>query len=182
MEKPKVDFIGGLSPAIAIEQKAVSKNPRSTVGTVTEISDYLRVLFARCRHALLLQLRPGGRALRRRRRSSINSLPRHRARGSCCWRPSPASARERTRISWPRHGPRAIPGPGSTAIVVDLAQKLRLAKNKKHDIELVVDRPRSHLDGAGGSAAAEEDQASVEFRSRLAEFGRDGAAGRAAGR
>src|SRR5512136_1481417 len=46
MEKPKVDFIGGLSPAIAIEQKAVSKNPRSTVGTVTEIYDYLRVLFA----------------------------------------------------------------------------------------------------------------------------------------
>ncbi len=47
MEKPKVDFIGGLSPAIAIEQKAVSKNPRSTVATVTEIYDYLRVLFAR---------------------------------------------------------------------------------------------------------------------------------------
>jgi len=47
MEKPRVDFIGGLSPAIAIEQKAVSKNPRSTVATVTEIYDYLRVLFAR---------------------------------------------------------------------------------------------------------------------------------------
>jgi len=47
MEKPKVDYIGGLSPAIAIEQKGVSKNPRSTVGTVTEIYDYLRVLFAR---------------------------------------------------------------------------------------------------------------------------------------
>lgn len=47
MEKPQVDYIGGLSPAIAIEQKTVSKNPRSTVGTVTEIVDYLRVLFAR---------------------------------------------------------------------------------------------------------------------------------------
>jgi excinuclease ABC subunit A len=47
MEKPKVDYIGGLSPAIAIEQKGVSKNPRSTVGTVTEVYDYLRVLFAR---------------------------------------------------------------------------------------------------------------------------------------
>src|SRR5512143_1414158 len=47
MEKPKVDYIGGLSPAIAIEQKAVSKNPRSTVATVTEIYDYLRVLYAR---------------------------------------------------------------------------------------------------------------------------------------
>src|SRR6476660_7915104 len=47
MEKPKVDYISGLSPAIAIEQKSASKNPRSTVGTVTEIYDYLRLLFAR---------------------------------------------------------------------------------------------------------------------------------------
>jgi excinuclease ABC subunit A len=47
MEKPKVDYIEGLSPAISIEQKAASKNPRSTVGTVTEIYDYMRVLFAR---------------------------------------------------------------------------------------------------------------------------------------
>jgi excinuclease ABC subunit A len=47
MEKPEVDSIEGLSPAISIEQKTTSKNPRSTVGTVTEIYDYLRVLFAR---------------------------------------------------------------------------------------------------------------------------------------
>jgi len=47
MEKPEVDLIEGLSPAIAIEQKTVSKNPRSTVGTTTEIHDYLRLLFAR---------------------------------------------------------------------------------------------------------------------------------------
>ena len=47
MEKPDVDSIEGLSPAISIEQKATSHNPRSTVGTVTEIYDYLRLLFAR---------------------------------------------------------------------------------------------------------------------------------------
>ena len=47
MEKPDVDYIGGLSPAISIEQKASSRNPRSTVGTVTEIHDYLRLLYAR---------------------------------------------------------------------------------------------------------------------------------------
>src|SRR5438270_8610321 len=47
MEKPDVDLIEGLSPAIAIEQKAPSHNPRSTVGTVTEVHDYLRLLFAR---------------------------------------------------------------------------------------------------------------------------------------
>src|SRR3989337_449345 len=47
MDKPEVESIEGLSPAIAIEQKTTSKNPRSTVGTVTEIYDYLRVLFSR---------------------------------------------------------------------------------------------------------------------------------------
>src|SRR5256714_13434283 len=46
MEKPEVDSIEGLSPAISIEQKTTSKNPRSTVGTITEIFDYLRVLYA----------------------------------------------------------------------------------------------------------------------------------------
>jgi excinuclease ABC subunit A len=51
MEKPDVDYIEGLSPAIAISQKAASRNPRSTVGTVTEIYDYMRVLFARCGRA-----------------------------------------------------------------------------------------------------------------------------------
>lgn len=47
MDKPDVDTIDGLSPAISIDQKTTSKNPRSTVGTVTEIYDYLRLLFAR---------------------------------------------------------------------------------------------------------------------------------------
>jgi len=50
MEKPDVDFIEGLSPAISIDQKGTSKNPRSTVGTVTEIYDYLRLLYARIGH------------------------------------------------------------------------------------------------------------------------------------
>src|SRR4051794_11457903 len=47
MDKPDVDYIGGLSPAISIDQKGTSHNPRSTVGTVTEIYDYLRLLYAR---------------------------------------------------------------------------------------------------------------------------------------
>ena len=50
MEKPDVDYIEGLSPAISIDQKGVRRNPRSTVGTVTEIYDYLRLLFARAGH------------------------------------------------------------------------------------------------------------------------------------
>ncbi|MGB3005927.1 MAG: excinuclease ABC subunit UvrA, partial [Chitinophagaceae bacterium] len=47
MDKPEVDMIEGLSPSISIDQKTVSHNPRSTVGTITEVYDYLRVLFAR---------------------------------------------------------------------------------------------------------------------------------------
>src|SRR5688500_5456250 len=47
MDKPDVDFIEGLSPAISIDQKSASKNPRSTVGTITEVYDYLRLLYAR---------------------------------------------------------------------------------------------------------------------------------------
>ena len=50
MDKPDLDFIDGLSPAISIEQKTTHKNPRSTVGTVTEIYDYYRLLFARIGH------------------------------------------------------------------------------------------------------------------------------------
>lgn len=52
MEKPDVDSIDGLSPAISIDQKTTSKNPRSTVGTVTEINDYLRLLWARVGHPI----------------------------------------------------------------------------------------------------------------------------------
>ena len=51
MDKPDVDLIEGLSPAISIEQKSTNKNPRSTVGTITEIYDYYRLLFARIGHA-----------------------------------------------------------------------------------------------------------------------------------
>ena len=50
MDKPDVEYIAGLSPAISIDQKGASHNPRSTVGTVTEIYDYLRLLFARVGH------------------------------------------------------------------------------------------------------------------------------------
>ena len=50
MEKPDIDSIEGLSPAISIDQKTTSRNPRSTVGTVTEIHDYLRLLWARAGH------------------------------------------------------------------------------------------------------------------------------------
>ena len=61
MQKPDVDQIDGLSPAIAIEQKTTSKNPRSTVGTVTEIHDYMRLLVGAGRHPLFARHRPADR-------------------------------------------------------------------------------------------------------------------------
>jgi excinuclease ABC subunit A len=59
MEKPDVEYIEGLSPAISIDQKTTSRNPRSTVGTVTEIYDYLRLLYARNRDTALPYMRQG---------------------------------------------------------------------------------------------------------------------------
>src|SRR5699024_2472865 len=56
MDKPDVDMIEGLSPAISIDQKTTSKNPRSTVATVTEIYDYLRLLYARVGHPIVLSM------------------------------------------------------------------------------------------------------------------------------
>ena len=65
MERPDVDLISGLSPVISIEQKTTNKNPRSTVGTTTEIYDYLRLLFP-CRRGLLVhQRREDGKIYRR---------------------------------------------------------------------------------------------------------------------
>jgi excinuclease ABC subunit A len=139
MEKPKVDFIGGLSPAIAIEQKAVSKNPRSTVGTVTEIYDYLRVLYARVGtphcpqcgrevHAQSAQqivdqithLPPGTHfqilapVVRGRKGTHEDVLKQARADGYV-----------RARID---------------GVPVELTERISLAKTKKHAIEIVVDR------------------------------------------
>jgi excinuclease ABC subunit A len=147
MEKPKVDFIGGLSPAIAIEQKAVSRNPRSTVGTVTEIYDYLRVLFARvgtphcpsCGREVHAQSAqqivdqiaelPAGTqfqvlapVVRGRKGTHEEVLKQALADGYV-----------RARID---------------GVPVDLAERVSLAKTKKHDVEIVVDRLVSP-DGAG---------------------------------
>ena len=97
MDKPDVDYIEGLSPAISIDQKGVSHNPRSTVGTVTEIYDYLRLLFARVGtpHCPKCGL-PVERQTVSQIVDSITALPETAA--SCCWRPRSAARRENTRI------------------------------------------------------------------------------------
>ena len=76
MEKPKYDTIKGLSPTISIEQKAASKNPRSTVGTITEIYDYLRVLFARVGEQYCIKCnKPVGRGSPEEMVAQIMSIP-----------------------------------------------------------------------------------------------------------
>ena len=115
MDKPDVDFIEGLSPAISIDQKSASRNPRSTVGTITEVYDYLRLLYARIGVPALPERRHGGHPPDARSRSSTASSSCPRAPASRCWRRWCGAARASTRRcspTWPR---RASPGPGSTA-------------------------------------------------------------------
>ena len=140
LQKPKVERITGLSPAISIEQKTTSKSPRSTVGTVTEIHDYLRILFARlgqpycpkCNVPIgtqtadeivekVLHLPEGIEGLR----DGADRAPRRR---------------DATRRSGTTCGPRASPGCGSTASRSDLDKPPKLSHRRKHKIEVVVDR------------------------------------------
>jgi len=80
MDKPDVDSIEGLSPAISIDQKTTSRNPRSTVGTVTEIYDYLRLLWARIGQLRPADRRPVGRADHRPGDDDRRGHPLHGAR------------------------------------------------------------------------------------------------------
>ena len=85
LQKPDVDYLGGLSPAISIQQKAAGRNPRSTVGTITEIYDYLRVLFARVGLAIVRSAADLSR-LRRANRSLPVFLLIPKARAFSSWR------------------------------------------------------------------------------------------------
>ena len=139
MEKPKVDFIGGLSPAIAIEQKAVSKNPRSTVATVTEIYDYLRVLFAR----IGLPHCPNcGRVVRAQSAQEIVEQLADLPAGSPVVILSPV-ARNRKGTFQDVFAQAQADGFSRVRVdgeMRDLSEKITLAKTHKHTIELVVDR------------------------------------------
>ncbi len=139
MEKPDVDSIDGLSPAISIDQKTTSKNPRSTVGTVTEIYDYLRLLYARigiphcpvCGREIsqqsvdeivdqIMSLPEGSKIqllapiIRGKKGQHIKELERARKAGYV-----------RVRID---------------GIQYDLSEEIKLEKNNKHTIEIIVDR------------------------------------------
>ena len=98
MDKPDVDYIDGLSPAISIDQKTTSKNPRSTVGTVTEIYDYLRLLWARIGTPHCPKC---GKEIRRpSTRSSTRSWPCRRGPVFRCWPRWSGAARASTPRCW----------------------------------------------------------------------------------
>ena len=178
MEKPDVDQIDGLSPAISIDQKGASRNPRSTVGTVTEIYDYLRLLFARIGvphcpngHPIERQIgaadrRPGPRA------AGGDAAPRARARWS-------RTARPRATGSSRRHGGRASSASGSTARCTTSPRPRRSTSYKRHSIEVVVDRyVVRHAEAPDGTRAGSRWAADRPGDRRSDARSRRGAAGR----
>jgi excinuclease ABC subunit A len=139
MEKPKVDFIGGLSPAIAIEQKAVSKNPRSTVGTVTEVYDYMRVLFARVGTPHCYNC---GRVVKQQSAQQIVDQVAELAAGTRFQLLAPIAKGRKGTFEDALAQARAdgFVRARIDGVTTELEQRFKLEKNKKHNIELVVDR------------------------------------------
>src|SRR5262247_3562611 len=139
MEKPDVDFIEGLSPAISIDQKSTSKNPRSTVGTITEIYDYLRVLYARIGHPHCPKCgRPIGRQTPEQIVDQVMQLPE----GTRFQVLAPVV---RGRKGEYEKLLKELAGKGFVRARIDgelreLSEPIRLPKNYKHTIEVVVDR------------------------------------------
>ncbi len=139
MEKPDVDSIEGLSPAISIDQKTTSRNPRSTVGTVTEIYDYLRLLYARIGVPHCPEC---GREIRQQTVDQIVDRVMLLPTGTKIQLLAPIVrgrkgeyAKEFERAA--KSGYVRVRVDGS---IYDLSETIKLDKNKKHNIEIVVDR------------------------------------------
>ena len=139
MEKPDVDHIEGLSPAISIEQKSTSHNPRSTVGTITEIYDYLRLLFARVGtprcpdHDLALEAQTVSQMV-----DQVMTLPE--ANRYMLLAPAIKEKKGEHLHLFEELKANGFIRARINGIVVDLDQAPKLDKNKKHTIEVVVDR------------------------------------------
>lgn len=139
MEKPAVESIDGLSPAVSIDQKTTSKNPRSTVGTVTEIYDYLRLLYARIGvpHCPIC-----GREIKQQTVDQIVDRVMNLGEGTKLQILSPiVRARKGEHIKDLENARKSgyvrvrVDG-----IIYDLSEEIKLEKNKKHTIETVIDR------------------------------------------
>ena len=139
MEKPDVESIDGLSPAISIDQKTTSRNPRSTVGTVTEIYDYLRLLFARVG---IPHCPKCGREIRRQTVDEIADKVMAMPEGSKILVNAPVVRGRKGEYtknleSYRKSGYGRVKIDG---IVYDLQEDIRLDKNIKHTISVVIDR------------------------------------------
>ena len=139
MEKPDVESIDGLSPAISIDQKTTSRNPRSTVGTVTEIYDYFRLLYARIG---VPHCPKCGRAIRRQTVDEICDKVLEKPEGSKILVCAPVvrgkkGEYQKNLESYKKSGYSRVEIDG---IVYDLDEDIKLDKNIKHTISVVVDR------------------------------------------
>ncbi len=139
MEKPEVDYIEGLSPAISIDQKTTSKNPRSTVGTVTEIYDYLRLLWARVG---VPHCPKCGKVIKQQTIDQIIDHIMQLPAGTKFQVLAPvvrARKGEYAKVfeDASKSGYVRVRVDGN---IYDLSETIKLEKNKKHDIEIVVDR------------------------------------------
>ena len=139
MEKPDVDYIDGLSPAISIDQKTTSKNPRSTVGTVTEIYDYLRLLWARVGtpHCPVC-----GKEIRQQTIDQIIDQIMDLPEGSRIQVLSPVVRARKGEYAKVFEDARKSGYVRARVdnILYELTEEIKLDKNKKHNIEIVVDR------------------------------------------
>ncbi len=139
MEKPDVDSIEGLSPAISIDQKTTSKNPRSTVGTVTEIYDYLRLLYARIGipHCPVC-----GREIKQQTIDQIVDKIKELKEGAKIQLLAPiARGRKGTYAKELENaGKSGYVRVRIDGIMYELSEEIKLDKNKKHNIEIIVDR------------------------------------------
>src|SRR6266446_2071710 len=139
MEKPDVDVIEGLSPAISIDQKGTSKNPRSTVGTVTEVYDYLRLLYARVGHP---HCPVCGREVRRQ---TVEQMADHVEKLPKGMRVMVLGPVVKGRKGEYKSLIEDVRKSGFVRVRVDgslyeLGEQIPMDKNKKHDIQVVVDR------------------------------------------
>ncbi|MEK7467184.1 MAG: excinuclease ABC subunit UvrA [Planctomycetota bacterium] len=139
MEKPLYDHIRGIAPTISVEQKAASRNPRSTVGTVTEVHDYLRVLFARAGELFCWKC---GDAVKPQTSQQIVDEVLRLPQGSRAMLLAPVAENRKgthaeTFAEAKRSGFERVRVNGK---VLDLSEKIDLDKKRKHNVEIVVDR------------------------------------------
>ena len=139
MEKPEVDYIDGLSPAISIDQKTTSKNPRSTVGTITEIYDYLRLLWARVG---VPHCPKCGREIRQQTVDQIIDQLMSLPEGTRIQLMAPVvrmrkGEHQKIFDDARRQGYTRVSVDGS---IYELSEEIQLDKNTKHTIEIIIDR------------------------------------------